>query len=459
MLIQARDQASKKFAKVGKAGLSMGGMLKRAAGLAGAYFGAKAAIGFGKDSLAAFAKQETAVNHLQSALGNLGAGSQLAEMKNFAASLQEVTTVGDETTMELMALGASMGGMTGPQLQAATQAAIGFSKSLGIDTKAAMTLVSKAAQGNTSSFTRYGIQLDESMSQQEKFQAILAKGAEGFKVAQGETDTMAGRMQQLSNTWGDFKETVGGALAGVMPAIKDSFVKLQVVIENWSLVMDTTWASAKFGLISFWEDIKHFFGSTIPTLLSWFGDHWKEVFTDYWNFTKTIWTNMFINAKNFFVALYSWLSGDGIDFEWTGLTEGFKSAITEMPEIAKREMTGVEKELALKIVANDMKFNEKLAAKMKNDYDPGAIVAAAVGTGGGSGGGKSTMANKIGGGGQQLAAKESRFLALGRTTADKQLAEQKTTNKLLAKYLSQGAKTQNETFVNNILGMETLGMA
>ena len=420
MKITARDEASKKLNAVGRSAMGMGSMLKKAAMLGATYFGVRAIKNFAAESIAAFGVQETAVRHLQDALNNLGVGDTAKEMRNFAAEIQKVTTIGDETTIQLMALGSSMGKMSGETLKAATQAAIGFSKSLGMDTKAAMTLVAKAAQGNTDTFTRYGIQLDSNMTAQEKFQEILRMGADAFQLARGETETYTGKMQMLGNTWGDFKETVCEALANYLPGLTDSFKILQVVIENWGLSMDIVWKSIKLGLLDFWEDTKHFFGVAIPELLHWFARNWKEIFTDLWNMYKTFINNMWENWKNFFSGLWSWIKGEGFDFQWTGLLDGFESTLKEMPKITKRVMTDTEKTLAAEIDKLKDQFGEKLAAKLNVQYDAQAVAAAGAAAATIGGKPEKAMAKK-GAGGGQAQTMESRFLTMtsGRDQVEK----------------------------------------
>ena len=64
MIIKARDEASKKFRKVGRSAGSMGAMLKKAAIAGMAYFGARAMFRFGADAVKLFGEQEMAAKHL-----------------------------------------------------------------------------------------------------------------------------------------------------------------------------------------------------------------------------------------------------------------------------------------------------------------------------------------------------------------------------------------------------------
>lgn len=429
IILKAHDKASKKFGKVGKSAKGLSGVFKGLGVAVGAYVGVRALKSFVSDSLAAFGQQETAVQHLSDALTNLQSKSELEGLKKFARELQNVTTIGDETTLEIMALGASMGNMSGDTLKAATTAAIGFSKSLGMDMKAAMTLVAKAAQGNTDTFTRYGIMLDKNMTDAEKFQAILEKGAAGFAMAKGETETYTGKMQQLSNTWGDFKETIGEAISSYLPGLGENFKTLEVGIENWRAVMDLTWLSVKLGLIGFAEDARHLLVVQIPQALGWFSRNWKEVFIDIFNMTTTVFTNMWTNVRNFFTSVWSWLKGDGFDFEWTGLTEGFESAIKEMPEIAKREMTAVEKELLKSVDNIKLDLAERLATKIDAQGPDIKALVDGMKMPGQKPGEKPVLAGKkAGAGGSTLAARESRFMTYSRGTPQQKAADKTATN-------------------------------
>lgn len=71
----------------------------------------------------------------------------------------------------------------------------------------------------------------------------------------------------------------------------------------------------------------------IPGFLSWFADNWREVLIDAYNLQATVFSNIATNIWNLLKAVAGWLAGDGFDFKWTGLVEGFKSSIKELPEI------------------------------------------------------------------------------------------------------------------------------
>lgn len=220
VLVKARDEASKKFGRIGQAAGGMGGMLKKAAVAAGVYFSARAIKGFVTESLELYGRQEKAVKSLTDALDLLGRGGRqnMADMQQFASSIQKITVHGDEAVLEIMTLGASIGKLSGEKLQQATKAAIGLSKAFGMDLTASMKLVARAAVGDTASLTRYGIKLEQGLTSQEKFNRVLQIGVKNFKLAEGETSTFTGAIEQAKNAVGDLKEILGKAFA---PVIKD----------------------------------------------------------------------------------------------------------------------------------------------------------------------------------------------------------------------------------------------
>jgi len=120
-----------------------------------------------RGTLSATAEQEKSENLLRAAIG-----SNIVEMKKYAATLQSMTIYGDEQILSQMAYGANLG-ITTEKLQAATKAAIGLAAKFRLDLSSAMMLVGRASQGQTQLLTRYGIVLDETLTPQEKFNELL----------------------------------------------------------------------------------------------------------------------------------------------------------------------------------------------------------------------------------------------------------------------------------------------
>lgn len=410
IVLKARDEASRKIGGLGKAVVGLGAAFL-------SYRAIKSVIG---GSVAAFMEQEKAANSLANALRLVNAESQAPAMAKFAAEIQRLTIYGDEAVQQVMALGSSMGKLAGEDLKNATVAAIGLSKAYGMDLQAAMRLVARAAVGDTGSLKRYGIVLDASLSTTEKFNEVLRIGRDNFALATGETNTFTGRLAQLKNAFGDAKEKIGQMIAEIPGLVKGMSI-LKVVFENFKLSMDIVWTATALELVKFWERLK-FTLAGAGQLLVWLADNWKNIFTTIWSFTKSVTIGMWENLKNFFTGVVSWLKGEGFNFQWTGLLEGFKSTLTELPNILDRNIGPVEKALAEELAGLKDQFKKQLGLEMN---------PAALSTGTGSGA-AATLAAATGG---KIAASESRFLggATGRDYQKETATQSKRQTDLLAK--------------------------
>jgi len=166
--------------------------------------------------------QERAEMDLAAALKLTGSltASNIEEFKRYASELQSMTIYGDEATLAEMAYGKNLG-ITADRLKEATVAAMGLAAKYKIDLHSSMMLIGRAASGQTQMLTRYGIILDQTLSPQEKFNALMKIGADSFNLAKAATETTEGKLKQFSNTWGDLKEQVGIiALPGVLATTK-----------------------------------------------------------------------------------------------------------------------------------------------------------------------------------------------------------------------------------------------
>jgi len=178
-------------------------------------------------AIKAYMGQEDAENSLAAALQNRGAAvaKLMPQFKAFAALMQKQTIFGDELVISQMAYAANLG-VTTDELEGATKAAIGLAAKYRIDLQTAMMLVGRAALGQTQMLTRYGIVLEESLSPQEKFNALLVIGAKSFKLAQAETKTASGRLKQAKNEFGDAAEKLGKSLIPAMIVLTDKVTAL-----------------------------------------------------------------------------------------------------------------------------------------------------------------------------------------------------------------------------------------
>jgi hypothetical protein len=188
------------------------------------------------DGVAAAQVQEDAINQLNQALGRSGKFSKEAsqELQEFASSLQAASTFGDEAILSNMALIQSLGNLSKDGLKEATQAAVDMAAALNMDLSTASNLVARAAAGNTTAFSRYGIVIKEGTDATETFANTLRALNDNFGgAAEAQIKTFSGAMQQLKNTYGDLTEEVGFIITKNQSLI-NTFIGLGNMIGNTS---------------------------------------------------------------------------------------------------------------------------------------------------------------------------------------------------------------------------------
>ena len=166
-------------------------------------------------SIRAFGEQEIAVAKLN---GTLRASGQFTEeyskeLQTLASSLQNVSRFGDETILDvsrqLIAFGAARG-----EVAVLTEAVLDLAEGMGTDLSAAALLLGKALSGEFSTLSRYGILVDQNATQTEKLNQALKQIEERFGgLARGAADTATGKIQQLTNAFGDLREEIGAIVA------------------------------------------------------------------------------------------------------------------------------------------------------------------------------------------------------------------------------------------------------
>ena len=227
-ILEAEDRSSPTFNRVAGAVAALGAAAVAVGVVA---LGRKLVSGIQAATKAASIQEDAEIKVAQ-ALRLVGetSGEALAGVKDLAAGLQNLTGVGDETILTGQALLITMGRLTGEGLERATKAALDMAAVTG-NTASAFDLVAKASVGYTSTLSRYGIILDQTIPQAEKFDAALTKIEELFGgTAQALLQSYSGRLRELKGRFGDLQETIGGPFREVLtevfgtvlsPTIKD----------------------------------------------------------------------------------------------------------------------------------------------------------------------------------------------------------------------------------------------
>jgi hypothetical protein len=238
IVFKAYDQTSRQLGLIG-GGLDR--FKRQLIGLGVGYLSARAIIsgleGIGRAAMA----DETALSNLSASVG-----SQSRALADYAKQLATISHYSAGTIMEEMAAAKNMG-VAVDQLDEVTTAAIGLAKAYRMDLSEAVTMVAKAFEGETGSLKRRGIIIDETMTAQEKANALLRLGYDNVKLETAGLDTATGAWLQMQKSVDTAKEAFGKAL---LPTVKKTFESI------------TTWLNTNQADVKRW-------GENVASILAW----------------------------------------------------------------------------------------------------------------------------------------------------------------------------------------------
>jgi hypothetical protein len=181
-------------------------------------------------------------------------------------------------------------------------------------------------------------------------------------------------------------EGISSAMQGIRPYI-DMFLQgiiaavtgVEVGFTNMGEVVQFAWLSFRLGFMQMIEGTKHTFTQVLPAYIQWFGENAYNMLRDAAVGMVTVITNLGKNLGEFGAAIYMWISGgmqgglDGLmsqlgETMMVSLTDGFEAQTKALPEIAARQMTAYELELAGQMaqIGGNLgdQFNEKFKARV-----------------------------------------------------------------------------------------------
>lgn len=265
----------------------------------GAVAGAAAISAFAVKSVQAYSESEDAINNFEAALRANGDEVEKTSKRfqKFASDMESLTIFDDEQILNTLTYGRNLGIAT-DKLQDAGKAAAGLAAKYKIDLQSAMQLVGKAAAGNTGTLSRYGIILDDTLSKEEKFNALLKIGVANFSLAEAQTKTLQGRVKQLSNAWGNLQEAIGGVIlqiinvkGGAVDATNAIQKLTEIITRNaskWSIAIQEWIINVKYGFLLIYEVGESFFENMFIKIFSfvddfkvafkWVGDNFEDLF-------------------------------------------------------------------------------------------------------------------------------------------------------------------------------------
>ncbi len=159
-----------------------------------------------------------------------------------------------------------------------------------------------------------------------------------------------GGQEEITRRLGDAWQWLRGVVTGAVETIGAAW-------RNWSLIGEYVGVEVRQLALNIGEAFEWGMKAA-GTFTDWLGGHWREVLADALNAGWTVFKNWVTNLKNLWSALMGFLATGEFDFTFTPLLDGFKSAISELPDIAAPVFSDLSDELAAifdKMLGNEQK--------------------------------------------------------------------------------------------------------
>jgi uncharacterized protein YoxC len=381
-----------------------------------------AAVGGIKAANEAFDAQTESVKRLNAALQIRGAQGASAGMQQVAKDLEKLTGVSDQTTLGLMNQAQSMGFATGAMDDAA-KAALGLAAATGKDASASLADMKAALEGNFEAFHGLNPQIMFMRTNQQKLAAVMAIANQGLAAQSQDMGTVAGSGRRADSAMSTLMETFGAILAPIrvlinaglqqlstsltsllapaaeyatsvlenigpmMDYVKEKIVQginiavgaftfFETVLTNLDSVWEMAIAYAEMSMISIKENIMHVLTVEIPAYAAWFAENFVNLIKDAFNGVIAVITNAGKIIGDMVYEIFAFIASGGEGgveglMDSLGrsasrsLLDGFESSLTSLPDIAARQLTQREKDLAEKIGAIGGRLGEEFSDKMR----------------------------------------------------------------------------------------------
>lgn len=385
--------------------------------------------GFFVDALSAASTQEAAEAKLETVLKATGnaAGFSAEQLKELAKQLSDVTAIEDDVIINNLAIQATFKNIKGDVFIEAAKAAADMATVLDSDLKGATIQLSKALNDPIKGVSALGeAGVSFTAQQKEMIKSLVESGDimsaqkiilselndEFGGAAKAAGDTFGGKMKKLKQRIGEMSESIGRKLIPIienlLPKFEEwlrviertipfvskmissiiafevsifqklqpvfewligatlkTFTFVQTVIQNFGTAAKIVWVAFALDGVKSFNVLEHWFTVALPAHLDFFASNWKDIFGEMARFLGVVFTNIGVNLLNFFDLLSDLLSGRGVSFEWTALTDGFEKSFKKLPEIAKREMGPLEKELEEELMSLVSKFEGAFDKNLK----------------------------------------------------------------------------------------------
>jgi len=377
------------------------------------------ALGGVKAANEAFDTQTKAVKELNSALAIRGQQAASAGMQQVAKDLEKLTGVSDQTTLALMQQAQSLGFATS-SMDDAAKAAIGLAAATGKTAEQSLGDMKAALEGNFEAFHGLNPQIQFMRTNQEKLAAVMAIANQGLAQQSQDRGTVSGSgrradtaMTSLMETFGtiiapirvlinaglqqlaeslqsvlapaaEYAKTVLANIGPIMDWVKEkviqgiglivgAFTFLETILTNLGSVWELVRAYAESAMLGVSGSVMHALTVVIPAYAKWFAENFVNLMRDGLMAAFTVVSNHIKKIVDAFQALWNFIASGGQtdvlgqlgEISGRSYLEGFQSSLTALPQMAARQLSQREQDLADKMA----KIGGRLGTEFSQSFE------------------------------------------------------------------------------------------
>lgn len=154
----------------------------------------------------------------------------------------------------------------------------------------------------------------------------------------------------------------------IMRSLMEALAVATWVFKSYPDIAELAFTKMSLFAVQGFGVIAHFLTGTIPALLSWFGNNWKDVFFTAFDVVMTVFENIGKNVRNIMSSIWDFISSGGtksLSIAWTPLIDGFANTIKTLPDIPDRAISDLEKSLS----ADATRIGGKVAGDLQAEIE------------------------------------------------------------------------------------------
>jgi tape measure domain-containing protein len=184
----------------------------------------------------------------------------------------------------------------------------------------------------------------------------------------------------VSTVWTTIFGQTQTTFAGMLTSTMEWVTKFRWFFTNIVPIVQFAGLMITLLMVTAFEDIAYWLTTKLPAYLTWFSNNWQAVFRDIAVGTMTVFSNLAGNIKNAMTQIWAFIKSGGtadLQLTWTPLLDGFKSTVSQLPDVPNRAMSALEEGLQSQIETIGTGLADSFDAMMA-EANQSMVAAAAV---------------------------------------------------------------------------------